>query len=336
MDLLKLIGDNSNALAGSIFEAGLGAVIRHLQRAEVYLMRGRDQDDQDYFNDVIYRTNQAYEGILKEAYQLFTSKAGTKLRTAELEQHFAKESILSTRVSSAFQTYRQEWRNPSTHDHCLFFSEQDATLALSTISTFVYLLLDQMIEVRASQLQQERTERASVTKEAPLKTDKSIAEVAASALMDHALSDALTGFSKETREIEIIGTVRGHLAAALPNVKVDYDPVIRSRAAVVRPDLVLRDGEKTVVVEIKRLTTAPNEKVVQGFVKLESYLVVTETHEGVLYLVPSEPQDAMMQVALTRQTSKGDPITIYLVTPPWAVEHAERALKKLGWKRRMF
>ena len=37
MDLLKLIGDNSNALAGSVFETGLGAVVRHLQRAEAFL-----------------------------------------------------------------------------------------------------------------------------------------------------------------------------------------------------------------------------------------------------------------------------------------------------------
>lgn len=334
MDLLKLIGDNSNALAGSTFETGLGAVIRHLKRAEVYLLKGREQDDEDYFNDVIYRTNQAYEGILKEAYELFTSKVGSKLRTTALEQHFANESILSARVSSAFQTYRQEWRNPSTHDHRLFFSEQDATLALSTISTFVYLLLDQMIEVRASQLQQERTERASTKKEIPLKTDKSLAQVVAGTLMDHALSDALAGFSKQTREIEIIGTVHGHLAAALPRIKVDQEPVIQSAAGRLRPDLVLQDGQNTVVVEIKRLTAAPGESVMQGCVKLESYLAATETCEGVLYLVPSEPQDSMLQLALTRQRSDGDPITVYLVTPPWAVENAESVLKKRGWKRR--
>jgi hypothetical protein len=333
MDLLKLISDNSKGLSGSVFETGLAAVIRHLQRAEVYLMRGRDQDDQDFFNDVIYRTNQAYEGILKEAYELFTSRVGTRLRTADLEQHFAKESILSARVSSAFQTYRQEWRNPSTHDHRLFFSEQDATLALSTISTFVYLLLDQMIEVRASQLQQERTERSSLKKDVPSRTGKSIAEVAASALMDHALSDALTGFSKETREIEIIGTVHGHLAAALPQIKVDHDPIIQTQTARLRPDLVLNDGQNTVVVEIKRLTGAPGEKLAQALVQLESYLAATQTHQAVLYLVPSEPQDAMMQLALTRQTSDGQAIMVYLITPPWALEHAEAVLKKLGWKR---
>lgn len=335
MDLLNLINSNSTALSGSTFDAGLTAVIRHLHRAELYLMRGREQDDQDFFNDVVYRTNQAYEGILKEAFELFTAKVSGRLRTADLEQHFAKEDILSARVSSALQTYRQEWRNPSTHDHRLFFSEQDATLALSTISTFVYLLLDQMIEVRASQLQQARSERASNKDVAP-KSDSSLAVAVADALMDHALSDALTGLSKPTRELEIIGTVHGHLAAVLPQVKADPDPVIPAGILNLRPDLILEDGSSKVVVEIKRLSAAPAERVVQGFAQLKNYLILTGTREGVLYLVPSEPQDSMMRVALTSPAPDDNPLTIHLVTPPVAAETAERILKTNGWVRRGF
>ena len=61
MDLLKLIRENSEALTGTGFETGLAAVIRHVERAEKYLLVGRDEGDHDFFNDVIYRTNQAYE-----------------------------------------------------------------------------------------------------------------------------------------------------------------------------------------------------------------------------------------------------------------------------------
>jgi hypothetical protein len=90
VDLLKLIRENSEALAGTAFETGLAAVIRHVERAEKYLIKGRNERDRDYFNDVIYRTNQAYEGILKEAYSLLAGKDGAKLKTVDLEKYFAK------------------------------------------------------------------------------------------------------------------------------------------------------------------------------------------------------------------------------------------------------
>jgi hypothetical protein len=335
VDLLKFISENSSALNGSPFEKGLTAVIRHLKRAEGYLLMGRNNGDEDYFNDVIYRTNQAYEGILKEAYELFTGETVGKLRTVDLEQHFVKKSILSERVAGAFQTYRQEWRNPATHDHRLIFSEQDATLALSTISTFAYLLLDQMIEARASHLQQERTERASVVISEG--SDKSSAELVADALMNHALGDVLAGLGKQVREVEVIGTIHGHLAAVFPQATIEREPVIKSKAMRLRPDLILRNKGTSVVIEVKRLSENSEEGIVHGFVKLENYMEGTQTNEGVLYLVPSQPQDAMMTIRLIREAvddRKGD-AKIHLVAPPSVALNAERKLKQSGWKRRI-
>src|SRR2546422_1996607 len=287
MDLLKLIRENSEGLVGTPFETGLAAVIRHVARAEAYLVRGRDEKDPDYFNDVIYRTNQAYEGILKEAYGLLADRDGRRLRTAELENHFAKESILSQRVSEAFQKYRQDWRNPSTHDHRLSFTEQDATLALSTISTFVYLLVDQMIETQSSQKQRDRTakEHAKRATKDATRRKKSLGETVAHVLTDHALSGALASFPRNTREVEIIGTIHGHLTAALPGLEIDQDPLIRGRAFQIRPDIVVHNGDR-VVIEVKRFKKIPGPTVLEGLAKLERYLETLGTREGVLYLVP--------------------------------------------------
>jgi HEPN domain-containing protein len=37
------------------------AVVRHIERAEMHFRRGREEADDDSFNDVVYRTNQAFE-----------------------------------------------------------------------------------------------------------------------------------------------------------------------------------------------------------------------------------------------------------------------------------
>lgn len=335
MDLLKLIRENSGALAGTPFETGLAAVVRHVERAEAYLVKGRDEKDTDYFNDVIYRTNQAYEGILKEAYALLAGKDGGKLRTVDLERHFARQSILSPRVSDAFQKYRQDWRNPSTHDHRLSFTEQDATLALSTISTFVYLLVDQMIEMRSSQKQRKRTtqSRAKVTTARKLRRRKeTLAQRVAGALMDHALSTTLGSLSRKAREVEILGTIHGHLSATLPDLRIEQDRLIRGQSFALRPDLLVHNGE-SVVVEVKRFTKVPGPKILEGFAKLERYLEALGTREGILYLVPSKPQENIVTLAVLREVAKRE-VTLYIVTPPSAIENFDEVLAWPGWQPR--
>jgi hypothetical protein len=308
-------------------------VIQHVERAEIYLIKGRDEKDSAYFNDVIYRTNQAYEGILKEAYGLLAGKGTGKLRTVDLENHFAKESILSPRVSDAFQKYRQDWRNPSTHDHRLSFTEQDATLALSTISTFVYLLVDQMIEVRASEKQRKRTDKAlrTVSRKRPRGPRMTLVRRVDQALMNHALSQAVRSLSKKAREVEIIGTIRGHLAATLPDVDVVPAMVGGANGEVLTPDIVVTNGQ-TIVVEVKRLTARPGRQVAEGFAQLEMYLEALEAREGILYLVPYKPQEEMMVAVIDRETSRG--LTkIHLVTPPSAIQNADELLISIGAKK---
>ena len=47
-------------------KTGISAAIRHIEIGERYLHRDRADEDPDFFNDVVYRTNQAFEGMLKE------------------------------------------------------------------------------------------------------------------------------------------------------------------------------------------------------------------------------------------------------------------------------
>src|SRR5204862_110330 len=101
---------------------------------------------------------QAFEGMLKEAYSAFhVGKDTTKLSPNEIEQYFVKSEKLSDRVSTLFKNYRQQWRNPSTHDHTLIFSEQEAILAIASVSAFTLVLINQIVEQVNFKLQQAET-----------------------------------------------------------------------------------------------------------------------------------------------------------------------------------
>ena len=67
----------------------------------------------------------------------------------EIEQSFEKGLILKERVLTFFENYRRDWRNTSTHDYMLCFSEQEAFLAIVNVCAFFNILLDQMIERKA-------------------------------------------------------------------------------------------------------------------------------------------------------------------------------------------
>jgi hypothetical protein len=53
MDLLQEIQRKSNVLSEEDVYEGIQAVIRHVQVAERYLARAREDNDEDLFNDVI-------------------------------------------------------------------------------------------------------------------------------------------------------------------------------------------------------------------------------------------------------------------------------------------
>src|SRR5207253_11231210 len=102
--------------------------------------------DEHRYTDVIYRTNHAFEGILKEAYITLADKPADKLTPFEIEEYLLKSNALRGRVVDLLTNYRQNWRNPSTHDYQLFFSKQESFLAIVTVSAFASILLDQMLE----------------------------------------------------------------------------------------------------------------------------------------------------------------------------------------------
>jgi hypothetical protein len=74
MDFAAIIQDKIKKINAYKEIKGISSVMTHIERALMYFENGVKKLDDEYFNDVIYRTNQAYEGILKEAYKVFTQR----------------------------------------------------------------------------------------------------------------------------------------------------------------------------------------------------------------------------------------------------------------------
>ncbi|HST57341.1 MAG TPA: hypothetical protein VLK84_01560, partial [Longimicrobium sp.] len=159
MDLLAEISTKIQSLHRHPSAEGLRAAVRHVEVAERWLLRARREQEDDLLNDVIYRTNQAFEGMLKEAYQVFTGADGGKLRPHDIERYFLDNKVLTQRALQLFSNYRRDWRNASTHDHRLFFKEQEALLAIVSVTAFSLILLDQIIERVSYEREQKLLER---------------------------------------------------------------------------------------------------------------------------------------------------------------------------------
>ena len=163
MDILKTILENINSLErensphGEITQ-GIKAVLSHIEIAESHFQRAKKENSGNLFTDVIYRTNHAFEGALKEIYIILTEKDTKNVTTYDIEEYLTKNAIFKERVMELFSNYRTNWRNPSTHDHKLFFTEQEAFLAIVSVSAFVSILTDQIIQKLSYKFERQRIE----------------------------------------------------------------------------------------------------------------------------------------------------------------------------------
>lgn len=71
MNLLELLKSKAAYFSVSEEDSGISSLISHIEIAERHYENGKSGDDY-LFTDVIYRSNQAFEGILKEAYRIIS------------------------------------------------------------------------------------------------------------------------------------------------------------------------------------------------------------------------------------------------------------------------
>lgn len=292
MDLVDTLRKKIVVLEEGEYIPGLKAVLLHIETAFRHLSRGQEGDDDTAFTDAIYRTNQAFEGSVKEAYRVLADQDPAKKRPYDIENYLEQNNIFRSRVLSQLTTYRTEWRNPSAHDYKLDFDESEAFLAIVSVSAFACLLLDQIAERLAYTRSQAEAEAQKAELAANLARTMNadlLARVIDLLIQFCAihLPSASASFSKQT-ESQVIGALHGFLASAAPELSVKTEARLDAEKQF-RADLLVTRGDERLVIEIKRRLM--KRGYANAVAQVEQYLLIGGIKIGVLLFLPDAPSD---------------------------------------------
>lgn len=279
-------------LQGKIAQAGAGdhtlglmAMLAHVEIAYKHLKRGQRDAEDSAFTDAVYRTNQAFEGGLKEAYGVLAKKNLDKARIFDIEQFFSKSNVFRKRVLDQFTNYRQEWRNPSTHDHKLDFSESEAFLAIVSVTAFSCLLVDEM----ALQLARDREEATAKLLARTIKSKFTFADGDLLGSVTEALKSYFTLRSVEELESnshpQWLGSVAGFLSAIFPDAKILSEVQIGGEKLKLVADVLVKSNGQSVFIQIKnRINIRTYESML---IQLESVIAGSEHRDGIVFYLPN-------------------------------------------------
>jgi len=277
MDLIQILQKRIESINDGAHIIGLRAVLQHVQVASNHLKRGVEAPDDTAFTDAVYRTNQAFEGSLKEAYRVLAGRDPEKIRPYDIESFLQGQADVRARVLEQMSRYRTEWRNPSTHDYKLDFDEDEALLAIVSVCAFAVVLIDQIAEKLSF-------DRAKASAIGPLPVPgKPLAELIADSLLTLEMHPISTGAAiSRVREAEVVGAVAGHLAAILPKeTKILVDAPFGDER--LRADILVELNAEKVLVEVKNTRFAQN---IRGVVisQLSRYIAVSGIRQAVVFM----------------------------------------------------
>lgn len=283
MDLVATLKHKIDALDDGEYMPGLRAVLLHIETAHRHFDRGQSSGDETAYADAIYRTNQAFEGSVKEAYRVLAGKDPDRTTPSGVEKYLEDKGLFRERVLSQLTNYRREWRNPSTHDYKLDFDESEAFLAIVSVAAFACMLIDQIAE------------RLSFTKaqaEADARKDElksHLQTTPTSHLLDRAV-DMLHQFISTTAgthlfERQYQGALHGFLASIAPEIQITLEEKLSPDFGL-HADMILRHGDEEVIVELKRYFNRHKQAAIA---QVEQYMRVSGIRDAILLLIPSKP-----------------------------------------------
>lgn len=302
MDLVDTLRKKIDVLDKGDYVPGLKAVLLHIETAFRHLSRGQETDEDTAFTDAIYRTNQAFEGSIKEAYCVLAGQDPAKRRPFDIENYLEQNSIFRSRVLSQLTTYRTEWRNPSAHDYKLDFDESEAFLAIVSVSAFACLLLDQIAERLAYTKSQAEAEAQKVALTA------SLAQTINADLLVR-VTDLLTQFCamnvpssasiNRQSEAQVVGALHGFLSSAASELEVHTEARLDS-AKPFRADLLVIRGDERLIIEIKRHFS--RKSYASAIAQVAHYLHIGGLKSGILLFLPEVPGEMELSDGIVNGT----------------------------------
>lgn len=249
MNLVAIIGKKIALVDREDASSGLRAVLSHIESAIAHRDRGLNCGDESAFTDSIYRTNQAFEGGLKEAYRVITSRNPVRKSPYEIEKYLTENNLVRNRVVDLIKNYRVEWRNPSTHDYKLDFDSAEAFLAIVSVCAFTTILLDQILAKVAYDKSFRLSDEIEFQHIVGDTTDVglTVAKLVSQFMVQYN-SELDTA---EVYETELIGALAGYIGAYSDDVDTVIEPAFNVNGAILRPDLLVEVREQKVLVEVK-------------------------------------------------------------------------------------
>ena len=287
MDLIATLRDKIDGLVDGDYKPGLRAVLLHVQTAFRHLSRGQNDNDDTAFTDAIYRTNQAFEGSVKEAYRVLAGKDPSRKTSFEIEAYLDKNNVFRSRVMKQFTNYRTDWRNPSTHDYKLDFDSSEALLAIVSVTAFSILLIDSISEHQSFLKAKEETEpnREEIIRRISV-PGQELTESITRTILEFATSHQPVSGSPRETELQVIGALRGFMSTALPNVQVESEAKLDEERPF-RVDLLVSSPDEKVIVEIKTRLTSTNYDIAVS--RMEQYMTHTGIKNAILLFLPDRP-----------------------------------------------
>ncbi|ACV63016.1 hypothetical protein Dtox_2197 [Desulfofarcimen acetoxidans DSM 771] len=282
MDFAAIIQDKIKKINAYEKIKGISSVMTHIERALMYFENGVKKLDDEYFNDVIYRTNQAYEGILKEAYKVFTQRNLNAITPYRIEEYFSENQVFNERVKNLFSEYRKNWRNSSTHDYSLSFTEEEAVLAINTVMSFIYLLINQISEKIAYNKQMSNMAAAFEQVMGRVnRLKKEFDEYVIDLLLDFTIDMKTGDLSSVINEYEIAGKLNAFLNYTASEIYIYRDITVGEKERY-RPDFILEQDGKKIILELKRGLALGGEQAAME--QLQVYLEAARLDTGILFV----------------------------------------------------
>jgi hypothetical protein len=255
MDLQRILEQKLGDLPPGPHQSGLKAVMAHVEAAVRHFKRGQAEADTSLFTDVVFRCNQAFEGSIKEAYRVLAKKDPQQTTPSHIEKFMASANLLRKKVLDQFTRYRTEWRNPSTHDYTLDFDEDEALLAIVTVTVFAIVLCDQIDGALAFDAAAASTPTIGVSK---AEEEKPLLEIVTPKILSFATSladDVKPAESIRQDYYRLEGALGGYLSAelaSLPGVIVKQGRTLAGRETDIVVERQKEPGStETLVVELK-------------------------------------------------------------------------------------
>jgi hypothetical protein len=288
VDLLETLRARLSVIDDGPHSPGLRAVLLHIETAFRHLSRGRESSDDTAFTDAIYRTNQAFEGSIKEAYRVLAEQDPTRKRPFDIENYLETKNVFRSRVLKQFTNYRTEWRNPSTHDHKLDFDESEAFLAIVSVAAFACLLFDEIAERISFEKARSEAENQKTAVEKRLGVGGAdILDAVVAALNEFCQHHLPVDMIQPRMEVQLLGALNGFLATILPHLETNTEvQLVKDRPF--RADLMIAEGQQKVVVEVARSFLRANFQ--NRIAQVEHYMMLGGIRRGVLLYVPEAPQ----------------------------------------------